>query len=149
MGSDCFKFLILHTFYFYCFIIFSDTKTCKHEVMRGDREEQDHWKRFIFDSEQIITSMKISVSPFAIQGLPAFVIAYSRTCNFRGIGADFLMYNGTKRVCSRLKSRKTITVAFAPLSMFLYVLTPEGDVRRASAQSDQSICYPLEESCPM
>ena len=77
---------------------FTDTKTCKHEVMRGNSEEQDHWKKFIFDSEQIITSMKISVTPFAIQGLPAFIIAYSRTCNFRGIGADFLMYNGTKRV---------------------------------------------------
>ena len=60
--------------------------------------EQNHWKKIIFDSEKIVRSMKITVSPFAIRGTPAFLVAYSRTCNFQGIGADFLMQNGVKKV---------------------------------------------------
>ena len=66
--------------------------------MRGDELAQENWKKIVFNSEKIVRSMKITVSPFAINGIPAFLVAYSRTCDFRGVGAHFLMENGAKKV---------------------------------------------------
>ena len=69
--------------------------------MRGDELAQENWKKIVFNSEKIVRSMKITVSPFAIHGIPAFLVAYSRTCDFRGVGAHFLMEDGAKKVHMR------------------------------------------------
>lgn len=76
-----------------------DMNSCEHELMKGVEGEQNQWKKFTFDSEKIVTSLTISVTPFAIQGIPSFILAYSRTCNFRGAGSNFLTHhNGTSKV---------------------------------------------------
>lgn len=92
-----------------------DTNVCEHEIMSGEEEDHNNWKKFIFDSEKIVTSMTISATPFAISGFPSFMIAYSRTCNFRGIGANFLTHNGTKKIFTIETGSSTLEINDANL----------------------------------
>ena len=60
-------------------------------------EEQDTWKKFMFDKEKIVSFLKITMIEGGDgTGIPTFIMAASRNCNFGP--NDRLEHNGNTRV---------------------------------------------------
>ncbi|XP_060582694.1 plasminogen-like [Ruditapes philippinarum] len=73
-----------------------DRSACQVELATLLLEEQDTWKKFMFDKEKIVSSVKISMNQNDVTGIPVFAMAASRNCNFGP--NDRLEYNGKTKL---------------------------------------------------
>ncbi|XP_045214354.2 uncharacterized protein LOC123564677 isoform X1 [Mercenaria mercenaria] len=59
-----------------------DKSECQRELVPSHAEEQYTWKKVMFDKEKIVTSVHISMIHGDSTGIPAFILAASRNCEF-------------------------------------------------------------------
>ncbi|XP_060562222.1 chymotrypsinogen B-like [Ruditapes philippinarum] len=115
-----------------------DRSSCQVELATLLLEEQDTWKKFMFDKEKIVSSVKISMNQNDVTGIPVFAMAASRNCNFGP--NDRLEYNGKTKVRSSLSNNhwKAKIVSFIPYALDTHdALDSCGKTRVAARHTDR------------
>lgn len=110
-----------------------DKSVCQDELIPAYVDEQFHWEKYIFDKEKIISSVRITVDQSDSSGIPAFILAASRNCDF---GAnDRIEDNGKTKIFTLEPDNNQLIIDEKPFpirAQCIAVFSP--DPRRVSLQ---------------
>ncbi|XP_052791304.1 plasminogen-like isoform X1 [Mya arenaria] len=100
---------------------------CQSTIMpRSDERPGSYLRKFLFDKEKVITSLTISLRGPATEGNVAFMLAYSRTCDFDG--GNIVMEDNIPKVFIIPEGEQDVRVTGTSLPLrtqCLGVLTPD------------------------